>query len=82
MATSYGNQLSGKCKDGNQVVKPQAAKQVSPLRQRMIRDMELAGLASNTQCTYIRAVVKLQQYYGIRPDKSGMFHLTIAEFSL
>jgi integrase/recombinase XerD len=69
MATSYGNQLSGKSKETNQVAVPQTAKQVSPLRQRMIRDMELAGLAPNTQCTYIRAVMKLQRHYAIRPDK-------------
>ena len=31
--------------------------------------MELAGLAENTQRTYIQAVVKLQDHYRIRPDK-------------
>jgi len=48
---------------------PQTANQVSPLRQRMVRDMELAGLACNTKRTYIHAVVKLQDHYHIRPDK-------------
>lgn len=42
---------------------------VSPLRQRMIQDMELAGLAQTTKQTYIRSVVALQKHYGIRPDK-------------
>jgi site-specific recombinase XerD len=49
--------------------KAQAKKQVSPLRQRMIRDMELAGYTKSTQKIYIGAVVKLQNHYGIRPDK-------------
>lgn len=69
MSTRNGNQLSRKCKKTSQVAMPTTDKQVSPLRQRMIRDMELAGLAPNTQLIYIRAVVKLQRYYGIRPDK-------------
>ncbi len=69
MVTDYSRQVSRKCKNTSQDVVPTTAEQVSPLRQHMIRDMELAGLAANTQCTYIRAVVKLQRYYGIRPDK-------------
>jgi len=35
----------------------------------MIHDMELAGFTPGTQQTYVRAVVKLQDHYGIRPDK-------------
>ncbi len=49
--------------------KPRAKKQVSPLRQRMISDMELAGYTQGTQQIYIGAVVKLQDHYRIRPDK-------------
>jgi integrase/recombinase XerD len=45
------------------------AKSVSPLRQRMIQDMELAGLSPDTQNIYISAIVALQSYYGIRPDQ-------------
>ena len=41
----------------------------SPLRQRMRQDMELAGLASQTQAHYIAAVVALQRHYQRRPDK-------------
>ena len=40
-----------------QETKPQAKKQVSPLRERMIRDMELAGYTKGTQQIYIGAVV-------------------------
>lgn len=36
----------------------------SPLRRRMIQDMELAGLTAGTQKTYIRAVVDLVRHYG------------------
>jgi len=50
--------------------KPQAKKQVSPLRQRMIGDMELAGLTGGTQQNYIRAVMMLQDHYTIRPDST------------
>lgn len=42
---------------------------VSPLRLRMIRDMELAGLAPGTRRVYIAAVAALQSHYGVRPDK-------------
>jgi len=42
---------------------------VSPLRQRMIRDMKLAGLTLNTQQCYLRAVVALQRHTDTCPDK-------------
>lgn len=42
---------------------------ISPLRQRMIRDMELAGLSLNTQQGYLRAVVALQRQTDTRPDR-------------
>jgi len=44
-------------------------KPVSPLRLRMIRDMELAGLTLGTQRIYIGAVKAIQDHYDIRPDK-------------
>ena len=69
MVTRDGNQLSREYKDVCQVTKPQTGKQVSPLRQLMIRDMELAGLTRGTQQNYIGAVVKLQNHYTIRPDR-------------
>ncbi|MFC1763219.1 tyrosine-type recombinase/integrase [Planctomycetota bacterium] len=52
-----------------QDAKPQAKQPVSPLRHRMIRDMELAGYTKGTQKVYIGAIVKLQNHYRVRPDK-------------
>ena len=69
MIRSHGKQSSRKSKQTLQGTKPQAKKQVSPLRQRMIGDMELAGLTGGTQQNYIRAVVMLQDHYTIRPDQ-------------
>jgi hypothetical protein len=69
MVARDGNQLSREYKEVFQVTKPQTGKQVSPLRQRMIRDMELAGLTRGTQQNYIGAVIKLQNHYTIRPDR-------------
>ncbi len=37
---------------------------MSPLRRRMIQDMELAGLVQSTQKTYVRAVVNLLRHCG------------------
>ncbi|MCP4378052.1 MAG: tyrosine-type recombinase/integrase [bacterium] len=59
----------GKSKQTPPDKKAQAKKQVSPLRQRFIRDMELAGLVDNTQQAYIGAVIKIQDHYHSRPDK-------------
>lgn len=42
--------------------------QVSPLRLRMMRDMDLAGFTPGTQETYIKAVAALQKHTGVRPD--------------
>jgi hypothetical protein len=42
------------------------SKRVSPLRRRMIRDMDLAGLAAGTQRKYLRAVVDLVRYCGAK----------------
>ena len=69
MVTGDSKQSTCKSKQTLKSTKPQAKKQVSPLRQRMIRDMELAGYTQGTQQSYIGAVVKLQNHYTIRPDK-------------
>ena len=61
--------LSPTSKETCQIEKPQAKQKGSPLRKRMICDMELAGLTYNTKRTYIHAVVRLQDHYHIRPDK-------------
>jgi integrase/recombinase XerD len=47
---------------------PIASGSISPLRQRMIWDMDLAGLSPGTQESYISAVVALQKHTGVRPD--------------
>ncbi len=39
-------------------------RRISPLRRRMIQDMELAGLAEGTQRNYVAAVVGLVKHYG------------------
>ena len=42
---------------------------MSRLRRRMIRDMQLAGLAERSQRVYLRAVRQLTAYYMISPDR-------------
>ena len=42
---------------------------MSKLRNRMIRDMQLAGLVEGTQDGYLRAVRQLTAYYMIPPDR-------------
>ena len=69
MIRSNGKQSSRKSNQTLHSTKPQAKKQVSPLRQRMICDMELAGYTLGTQQAYIGAVVKLQDHYHVRPDR-------------
>jgi len=41
---------------------------VSPLRRRMIEDMELRGFAPKTQLSYVRAVEHLSRFFGRSPD--------------
>ncbi len=42
---------------------------MSPLRQRMIEDMKLAGLSAGTQAIYIKAVRGLAAHYRRSPDE-------------
>ena len=42
---------------------------MTPLRQRMIEDMTLAGLARSTQDLYVRAVRGLAGHYRRSPDR-------------
>ena len=44
---------------------------MSPLRQRMIEDMKLAGLSAGTQAIYIKAVRGLAAQYRRSPDQLG-----------
>jgi integrase/recombinase XerD len=43
----------------------------SPLRQRMLEDMQLRGLSARTQESYTRAVSQLAQHYQRSPDQLG-----------
>lgn len=56
---------NAECRIGDQPAEPR----ISPLRQRMIQDMELAGLCKRTQESYIAAVAALQRKTGVRPDR-------------
>src|SRR5580704_17520947 len=42
---------------------------MSELRNRMIRDMRLAGLVEGTRGEYLRAVRQLTAYYMVAPDR-------------
>lgn len=42
---------------------------MSELRNRMLRDMQLAGLTEGTRRQYVRAVRQLTAYYMIPPDR-------------
>lgn len=42
---------------------------MTPLRQRMIEDMQLRGLSAYTQRAYLRAVRELARYYAKSPDQ-------------
>jgi len=42
---------------------------MTPLRRRMIADMQLRGLSERTQDTYTRAVRQLAEHYGVSPDQ-------------
>jgi hypothetical protein len=52
-------------------VGPHARKGItmSELRNRMVRDMQLAGLAVGTQREYVKAVRQLAAYYMTSPDR-------------
>ena len=41
----------------------------TPLRQRMIEDMQLRGLSKRTQDTYVQAVRQLAKHYGKSPER-------------
>ena len=42
---------------------------MTPLRQRMIEDLQLRGLSARTQEMYVRAVRQLADYYHTSPDR-------------
>ena len=42
---------------------------MTPLRQRLLADRQLRGLAEKTQQSYANAVSQLAMYYGKSPDQ-------------
>ena len=50
-------------------------KQVSPLRQRMIDDMNFRNMSPNTQKVYTYAVANFSAFHGRTPDKLGIEHV-------
>ena len=42
---------------------------MTPLRQRMINDMTVRGLADNTKASYLKSVIGLARHYGRSPEK-------------
>ena len=50
---------------------------VSPLRQRMLDDMAMLGLRSNTQRDYIRVVRGFAAFLGLSRDNQGEFLIQI-----
>jgi integrase/recombinase XerD len=44
---------------------------MTPLRRRMLEDMQLRNLAPRTQEAYVRAVAKFARHYGRSPDQLG-----------
>ena len=42
---------------------------MTPLRQRMIEDMQLRGKSKRTQEAYVRVVRQLAEHYGKSPDQ-------------
>lgn len=45
---------------------------VSPLRRRVIDDMNLRNLSLATQRSYLHSVSKFSRYFGCSPDKLGI----------
>lgn len=44
---------------------------MTPLRQKMMEDMQLRGLSERTQVAYVAAVRQLAEHYGKSPDQIG-----------
>ena len=42
---------------------------ISPLRQRMLEDMDLHGFSPKTQTSYVRSVIHLNRYFNKRPER-------------
>ena len=60
----------------------QALQQVSPLRVRMIEDMNMRKLAPKTQTGYIRAIKKLAHFLGHSPDQASAEDLRLFQLDM
>lgn len=45
---------------------------MTPLRQRMLEDMQLRNFATGTQRSYIHYVESFANYYGMSPERLGL----------
>jgi site-specific recombinase XerD len=68
--TAYGN-ASAVLKFFFEKVRGRAWNPISPLRERMIQDMQLHQFSARTQSSYVRSVEGLTRYYMRSPDQLG-----------
>src|ERR1700730_2725517 len=45
---------------------------MSPLRQRMLEDMQLRGFSSGTQRSYIHYIAEFAKHYNLSPEQLGL----------
>ena len=50
---------------------------MSPLRHRMIEDMQVCNLSPVTQRCYVHAVAKFAQHFNRSPDRLGLEAVTV-----
>ena len=48
---------------------------MTPLRQRMLEDMQIRNLSPATQDSYLRAIAQFAAYFGTSPDRLGLKHI-------
>ena len=48
---------------------------MTPLRQRMMEDMQIRNLSPVTQDCYLRAMAQFAAYFGLSPDQLGPEHI-------
>ena len=56
--------------------------QMSPLRQRMIEDLQIRNLSPATQRSYVHHVAKFSRYFGRSPDELGLEEVRIYQVHL